>query len=183
MAAQKRKGISKKTRFEVFKRDAFTCQYCGSCSPIVVLEIDHIEPHSKGGTDSQDNLITSCFDCNRGKSDRLLSAVPESIQKRVEVLKLKAEQIKEFNAMMKVQKRRENKQIALVEDAFQDHYPTRGFTDTFRESIRNFLQSLPSPIVVGAMERACTKTKDATSATKYFCGICWKKIKESDGGH
>ena len=68
-----RKSLSKKVRFEVFKRDNFTCQYCGSKAPQVVLEVDHIEPVSKGGTNDILNLVTSCFDCNRGKSDRKLS--------------------------------------------------------------------------------------------------------------
>lgn len=66
-------AISKKTRFEVFKRDKFTCQYCGRAAPEVVLEVDHIQPNSKGGDDDMLNLVTSCFDCNRGKRDRLLS--------------------------------------------------------------------------------------------------------------
>jgi 5-methylcytosine-specific restriction endonuclease McrA len=43
----KRKSISKKIRFEVFKRDSFTCQYCGSKSPDVTLVIDHIMPVAK----------------------------------------------------------------------------------------------------------------------------------------
>ena len=37
-----RKTLSKKIRFEVFKRDKFTCQYCGRMSPDVILEVDHI---------------------------------------------------------------------------------------------------------------------------------------------
>ena len=69
----KRKSISKKVRFDVFKRDNFTCQYCGKKAPDVILEVDHIKPVSKGGTNGLLNLITSCFDCNRGKSDKVLS--------------------------------------------------------------------------------------------------------------
>ncbi len=60
-------------RFEVFKRDAFTCQYCGNKAPDVVLECDHIKPLAAGGDDSLLNLITSCFSCNRGKGKRQLS--------------------------------------------------------------------------------------------------------------
>ena len=68
-----RKALSKKTRFEVFKRDRFTCQYCGRMSPDVILEVDHIKPVAKGGDNNFLNLITSCRDCNRGKSDKRLS--------------------------------------------------------------------------------------------------------------
>lgn len=62
-------------RFEVFKRDQFTCQYCGAQPPDTVLECDHIEPVAKGGKTSADNLITACEACNRGKSDRPLGQV------------------------------------------------------------------------------------------------------------
>lgn len=81
----KRKSISKKTRFEVFKRDSFTCQYCGKSAPDIVLEVDHIIPVSKGGTNDISNLITSCFDCNRGKKDRKLTD-DQTIKKQKEEL-------------------------------------------------------------------------------------------------
>lgn len=58
---KKRRSLSKKKRFEVFKRDSFTCQYCGAKAPDVVLQCDHIKPVSKGGTDDILNLITSCL--------------------------------------------------------------------------------------------------------------------------
>jgi len=68
----RRKSISKKIRFEVFKRDSFKCQYCGKSAPDVVLQIDHIEPVSKGGDNDILNLITACVDCNAGKRDNEL---------------------------------------------------------------------------------------------------------------
>lgn len=54
----KRKPLSKKVRFEIFKRDSFKCQYCGGASPEVVLHVDHINPVSKGG----DNDIKQALD-------------------------------------------------------------------------------------------------------------------------
>jgi len=71
------KGIIKsnlKLRFEIFKRDNFTCQYCGrnpkedGCK----LHLEHIIPKKKGGKNNPQNLITSCQECNYGKSDVLL---------------------------------------------------------------------------------------------------------------
>ena len=68
----KRKPIGKALRFEVFKRDSFTCQYCGRSAPEVVLQVDHIQPVSKGGKNDLLNLITSCRDCNLGKGAKKL---------------------------------------------------------------------------------------------------------------
>lgn len=45
----KREPLSKGIRFEVFKRDNFTCQYCGAKAPDVILEVDHINPVKLGG--------------------------------------------------------------------------------------------------------------------------------------
>lgn len=68
-----RQPVRKSVRFEVFKRDSFTCQYCGAKSPDVVLHLDHITPVADGGTNDILNLVTACRDCNSGKSDRKLS--------------------------------------------------------------------------------------------------------------
>ena len=64
----KRKALSKRTRFEVFKRDQFRCQYCGASAPDVLLELDHITPVAEGGDDFLLNLVTACTACNAGKS-------------------------------------------------------------------------------------------------------------------
>jgi hypothetical protein len=66
-----------KLRWDVLKRDKFTCQYCGQAAPNVKLEIDHIIPLSNGGTSEMGNLITSCYACNRGKRDTLSITVDE----------------------------------------------------------------------------------------------------------
>lgn len=68
-----RAPVSAKTRFEVFKRDKFTCQYCGAKAPEVILHCDHIVPVAEGGSSDILNLITSCAKCNGGKGARPLS--------------------------------------------------------------------------------------------------------------
>jgi hypothetical protein len=64
--------ISKRLRFRVFARDNFTCQYCGTASPDVALEVDHIHPVARGGKHHLDNFTTSCHDCNMGKGTMLI---------------------------------------------------------------------------------------------------------------
>lgn len=78
-------SVKKSMRFEVFKRDKFTCQYCGKKAPDVILHLDHITPISKGGDDDILNLVTACVDCNLGKGARELDD-DTAIQKRREQL-------------------------------------------------------------------------------------------------
>lgn len=68
-----RSSLPARVRFEVLKRDAFRCQYCGKqAGGGAELEIDHIVPISKGGTSDKENLITACKECNNGKSSKEL---------------------------------------------------------------------------------------------------------------
>ena len=60
------------TRFNVFLRDGFTCQYCGSEFQPSDLTFDHILPRSKGGITSWTNVITSCASCNLAKGSATL---------------------------------------------------------------------------------------------------------------
>jgi len=93
-----RKNIGKKLRFEVFKRDKFTCQYCGRMAPDVILQVDHINPVSKGGTNDILNLVTSCLDCNSGKSNVELS--DDSVVKKQQKQFLEIAERKEQLEMM-----------------------------------------------------------------------------------
>ena len=57
------------TRFNVFLRDKFSCQYCGSGEE---LTFDHLLPRSKGGETNWDNVVTACSECNVKKGGKLL---------------------------------------------------------------------------------------------------------------
>jgi len=85
-----RRNLSKGARFDVFKRDGFTCQYCGRRPPDVVLECDHIHPVAAGGSNDIDNLVTACADCNAGKRDRRLEE--RVIRPDAELMFLEAQQ-------------------------------------------------------------------------------------------
>jgi 5-methylcytosine-specific restriction endonuclease McrA len=67
-------AINARLRFAVLNRDGFTCQYCGRSAPGVTLEVDHIQPRSRGGRSRRENLTTACRDCNRGKYSTTLTA-------------------------------------------------------------------------------------------------------------
>ena len=67
----KRDTIPPAIRFKVLKRDRHTCTGCGARAPDVELEVDHIVPVSRGGTDELSNLRTLCKDCNTGKGNKV----------------------------------------------------------------------------------------------------------------
>lgn len=58
------------TRFNVFLRDRFECQYCGSGSD---LTFDHLVPRSRGGHTTWENVVTACSPCNLKKGNKLPS--------------------------------------------------------------------------------------------------------------
>lgn len=59
-------------RVLVLHRDSYKCVFCGRGAKQVQLEVDHIIPFSKGGSNDLSNLQTLCFECNRGKGSRHL---------------------------------------------------------------------------------------------------------------
>ena len=58
------------TRFNVFLRDRFLCQYCGSGDD---LTFDHVVPRSLGGQTRWDNVVAACSPCNLAKANKLPS--------------------------------------------------------------------------------------------------------------
>lgn len=173
-----RKPISKKIRFEVFKRDNFTCQYCGKTPPQTTLEVDHIQPVSKGGTDDINNLTTSCFDCNRGKSNIELKTIQNTLIENYEIIKEREEQLKEYHKLIRKIEKRKDTEVGMVENKFIEYFEDYTLKQEFKNgTIKLFLNHLDVYVVVEAMEIACSRKKDPTFAIKYFCGICWNKIK------
>ena len=59
------------TRFNVFLRDHFSCQYCGDGFPTEDLTFDHVTPRSRGGRTLWDNVVTACGPCNLAKGNCL----------------------------------------------------------------------------------------------------------------
>jgi 5-methylcytosine-specific restriction endonuclease McrA len=59
------------TRFNLFLRDAFTCQYCGDGFQARDLQFEHVVPRSKGGATCWENIVAACGECNALKADRM----------------------------------------------------------------------------------------------------------------
>ena len=73
------------TRFNVFLRDHFRCQYCGDGLPAHELTFDHVTPRSRGGYTTWENVVAACVACNLTKGDRLLSECRLRIRSRPEI--------------------------------------------------------------------------------------------------
>ena len=145
----KRKTLSKKIRFEVFKRDSFTCQYCGRSAPDVILEVDHINPVANGGDNDIMNLITSCRDCNRGKGKTELSD-SETIKKKKEQLDELNERRNQLEMMLEWEQGLHNfveDQIDAIEQFLQSTCG-QGFSEYGRKSVSYTHLTLPTILLV-----------------------------------
>ena len=69
------------TRFNVFLRDRFHCQYCGGDFATNELTFDHVVPKSRGGRTSWNNVVTACSPCNLLKGNRLLREIGMHLQR------------------------------------------------------------------------------------------------------
>nr|DAF69007.1 MAG TPA: HNHc [Caudoviricetes sp.] len=126
----KREPLSKKIRFEVFKRDQFKCQYCGASAPDVVLHVDHINPVNNGGDNDILNLITSCQPCNSGKKHRLL----------------------DDNSVIEKQRR-------MLEELDERRSQLQMMLD-WRDELKNFDNEILENIKTRIEERICAKVND-----------------------
>lgn len=178
-AKNKRKTISKKTRFEVFKRDGFSCQYCGATPPAVVLHVDHVDPVANGGQNDMDNLVTACESCNQGKSDRSLDDIPQTLQDKAALVLEREAQIRGYQGVLAAKRQRIEDECSEVVDMYERFNEGYTLNDKSLVSVRNFIEKLGLHEVLSAMERAYSNAKVRRNQEyKYFCGICWSKIRE-----
>jgi hypothetical protein len=178
-AASKRRAMSQKTRFEVFKRDKFTCQYCGAHPPGVLLHVDHILAVAAGGGNQMDNLITACAPCNLGKGARDLSVAPQSMADRAAETKEREEQLQGYQQIFEAKRKRLEDETWLVLYVLLGGNP-QVRTDEFI-STKRFIEKLGYHEVFDAAEIAVnTSSVHRRNLFKYFCGICWNRIREAE---
>lgn len=178
-----RKPLSKKIRFDVFKRDKFTCQYCGATPPRVILHVDHIVAVAEGGKNNIDNLVTSCEACNLGKGARSLSDIPQSLKDKANSVKEREEQLKGYNAIMMDRAKRIEDEAWMVAACLQGKLSIDTFNKADLISIKMFLGKLSVFEVRDAAEIANSRFGySVKKCFKYFCGICWKKIRDQENG-
>lgn len=185
-------AVSKRIRFEVFKRDGFACQYCGRTPPAVMLECDHVVASANGGSDDDSNLVTSCFDCNRGKSDIPLEVIVPTTAERLARERELADQKDAYDEFVMERKNRLDQDIQEVGLGWFNRFKRKKnvweFGPSRVGSVRNFLRRLPKAEVLEAIDIAHanappvgTKAGDDNCTFRYFCGVCWRMIREREG--
>ncbi len=174
-----RTPLSKMLRFEVFKRDGFTCQYCGATPPGVLLHVDHILAVAAGGGNEMDNLVTACEPCNLGKGARDLKAAPQSLADRAADTAEREAQLLGFQAIMQARADRIEDEAWSVIRMFRgedcDTCPRNELI-----SVKRFVDLLGVHNVREAAEIAMSSYVPTSRVFRYFCGICWNRIRGGD---
>lgn len=176
-------AVTKRTRFEVLRRDNHTCRYCGAAAPDVKLTVDHVVPRTLGGSDDPSNLVTACVDCNTGKA----SIAPD--QQVVDDVAVTAFLMRE--AVMEIAKIRRAEQLGLnhIIETFNQAWtrwtygPDKKHVPRPRDwhaQIENFSQlTLSTEEMLWFVQVAMTApTVRSEDTWRYFCGCCWNAIKE-----
>lgn len=188
-----RKSLRPTERFEVFKRDGFSCVYCGSRPPQVILEVDHIVAVANGGSNEESNLVTACRQCNQGKSDKRLTITPKPLAQQQEDARECAAQLDEYNKFLMGRR-------ALVDEMVDEigrywcniglspdskDYDVYSFGPQRANSVRTFLKHLTFAEIIEAVDIAHSRDIYGRGSSeqrfRYFCGICWKIIKQRRG--
>jgi hypothetical protein len=176
-------AVSKRLRFEIFRRDNHACRYCGATAPDVPLRIDHVTPVALGGTDVPENLVTACEPCNSGKTSTTPGA---PLVADVASDALRWSQAMQLAASVMAEKEAEK---LAYRDAFKAAWDRWGrgegkvrkplpLPDEWRQSIERFrVAGLPASVWEEFIDTAMTK-KHVTDTFRYMCGIAWRQIDQ-----
>lgn len=165
-------AITKRTRYEVLRRDEHRCRYCGASAPDVKLTVDHVTPVALGGTDDPSNLVAACAACNAGKA----SSAPDAsfvADVRDEALRY-AELTRQAYAVLADQVHDRAEYIDTFLGEWGAHLP-----NDWRATIgRWHRMGVPIEIVTEAAEIAMDNTAVYDrNRFSYMCGVVWNQVR------
>lgn len=169
-------AVTKRTRFEVLRRDEFTCRYCRSKDN--PLTIDHVTPSALGGSDKPDNLVACCKDCNGGKAS---SSPDEGTVADVAEDALRWARAMQCAVQERAAERDDDmERLGAFFDYWQETTVRADLPINWEDSVKRFLSA---GLSVGDLEDAVLSTTGRLSPWskhhfRYFCGICWSEIRE-----
>ncbi len=169
-------AISPRVRFDIFKRDNFTCRYCARTSPAIVLEVDHVVPVCEGGSDDPINLVAACWECNRGKSGVSLDQVltGENPHDRAIMLLEQERQLHEYNRVL--EQINERVHLQVQELAGYWHEATgRELYGRELTSLENALHTQPFQTILKAMDYAIRARRTMSLAYMHGCLKNWRE--------
>ena len=174
-----RRKITKKTRFEVFKRDSFKCQYCGATAPDVVLQVDHIKPVSKGGDNEVVNLLTACQGCNSGKSDTELhdDAAIAKQRAQLEDLNERREQLEMMLEWREGLRGIEDDALEALNDRFFA-LTNRFFTDSGKQKMRKLIRDFGLDLCLSALDEGASylRTDENGDVTQESAEVLYSRL-------
>lgn len=152
----KRKAISKRVRFEVFKRDSFKCQYCGASAPEAILHVDHIKPVSNGGDNEIINLVTSCDSCNLGKSNKVLSDNSAVVKQKdqLDAINEKREQLEMMLKWRESMKSIEDDYADAIVKEINEYSTTSAINENGKKSVKSWLKKYSFNEIIEAIEKS-----------------------------
>ena len=172
-------AITKRTRFEVLKRDNHTCRYCGASAPDVKLHVDHVTPSALGGTDDPSNLVTACVDCNLGKASTSPDAgvVADVAQDAVRW----AAAIKEAARIEAESEARHFDYRAALFNHVDKYDNNKGWfplpANWEQSAVAFFEAGLPIETLLECVDIAATAYGVYTNNKfRYACGVAWKRV-------
>lgn len=171
--------VSKRLRFEILRRDNYACRYCGATAPAARLTVDHVIPVTLGGTDSPDNLVTACGDCNAGKTSVWPgSEVIEDVSDRALAWSDAIEK-----AAAEVSTGRRVDEIATFDACWREWTVNgRGVArdDQWRSTVKVWLdRGLTMDLIRYAVEQSMDRSEIASeSKWRYYCGIAWRLLSD-----
>lgn len=177
-------AVSKRLRYEVMRRDNFTCRYCGKKAGETELTIDHVVPVALGGDDQPTNLVTACAGCNAGKS---ASSPDQPLVENVSDDALRWSKAMERAAAVQGGQRDKVQAFVKAVDAeWCDWKSAAGEGESlprpanWESSLENFYRSgLTVEDVAPLIKVTMTRTGLYNNKLwRYFCGCCWNLIRE-----
>jgi hypothetical protein len=171
--------VSRRLRFEVLRRDGYTCRYCGAKAPDVTLTVDHVVPTTLGGDDDPRNLVACCQQCNAGKSS---IAPDDPIVEDVDATAmLFADAIERVASARRADRDALNGEIARFDEHWQQfhnaYYDTPPRDADWRSSIERFISlGLNVDDLIHFTHVTMRGPARGQNVWRYFCGCCWREL-------